>query len=95
MNEKDIKKLEGRISELQKEVELLRRVKELEDEIKRLKESSPYTPYIPYIPYIPQPWQPFTPWKITWTDGTNYDSGSSYTVKANSNDPNRVYTNAN
>jgi hypothetical protein len=83
MSEKDFKKLEDRIGELQKEVDLLKRVKELETEVRKLKDYTPIT--IPYVPYVP----PYSPWyPRIWYSGTTgeIDSTATYTYKAQPGD---------
>ena len=100
MNDKKIKELEKRIADLQKEVDLLRKVNELEQEIKKFKEASPTViPHVPYVPYLPYPAypelvkSPWLPWTITWHDG-NTSSISTDTYKINGNDVQISLTNS-
>jgi hypothetical protein len=57
---------EDRIKALEREIELLTRIKELEEEISKLRLSQPAIVYIPSYPQ-PYPWQPLGPYYITST----------------------------
>lgn len=80
----DTKELEDKILELQKELELWKSYKKLQEELDNIKKNSPTAiPYVPYTPYIPTypvypqwPEYPRWPW-ITWV------STGTYTVSSN------------
>jgi hypothetical protein len=77
MSKEEISELEGKISELQKELELWKAYRELKEKIDNLKKEPTTIPYVPYMPTYPvyptYPTYRIYPWyKIGWpTCGDN------------------------
>jgi len=74
MSKDEIKELESKIGELERELDLWKKYRELKDKIDELKkEPIQVIPYIPYYPTYPQPIRPWQPWEITWisSNGTS------------------------
>ena len=59
--------LEKEIKLLKEKVELLEKVKELQDMIKANER-------ITYVPYPVYPWEPWQPYRITWNPNTSVDT---------------------
>uniref|UniRef100_A0A6M3L4U9 Uncharacterized protein n=1 Tax=viral metagenome TaxID=1070528 RepID=A0A6M3L4U9_9ZZZZ len=64
--------LEKEIKLLKEKIELLEKVKELQDMIKANEK-------ITYVPYPVYPWEPWQPWRITYTTPSDNTSTSGNT----------------
>jgi len=67
--------MEERIKQLEREIELLTKIKELEEEIQKLRSALPNIVYIPSCPQPIYPW-PNQPWY--WSTGNSPDLNAGF-----------------
>ena len=62
-----------KIMSLEREVELLKQIIELKEQIRRLEaQPIPCVPWYPYVPIPPSTADPYPPWTVTYSDSSDF-----------------------